>query len=205
MSGLTERMRGKLASSRGASMLFALLLLLIAAIVSCVMLSAAVTSLKVVNNDRAHTQAQLSLDSAARLATEQLDGLEVRVTGSQDDPAFRLLGGEEPAGLRKLVFDAFQQVYQNPAGAYTVDRPYVSKELSFAPSDDRLQMATGVLRVYPAAEGDLGSAGRAAFSMELTLTLQQEQGAYSETLLVSPSSVSKGSGTTYAWACTIEG
>ena len=205
MSGLTGRIRGKLASSRGASLLFALLLLLIAAIVSCVMLSAAATSLKVVNNDRAHTQARLSLDSAARLAAEQLDDLEVRVTGSQDDPGFQLLGEEEPVGLRKLVFDAFQQVYQNPAGAYTVDRPYVSKELSFAPSDDRLQMVTGVLRVYPAAEGDLGSAGRAAFSMELTLTLQQEQGAYSETLLVSPSSVSKGSGTTYAWACTIEG
>ena len=175
MSGLTERMCGKLASSRGASMLFALLLLLIAAIVSCVMLSAAVTSLK------------------------------VRVTGSQDDSAFRLLGEEEPAGLRKLVFDAFRQVYQNPAGAYTADRPYVSKEFSFAASDDRLQVVAGVLRVYPAAEGDLASAGRAAFSMELTLTLQQEQGAYSETLLVSPSSVSKGSGTTYAWACAIEG
>ena len=83
--------------------------------------------------------------------------------------------------------------------------PYVSKEFSFAASDDRLQVVAGVLRVYPAAEGDLASAGRAAFSMELTLTLQQEQGAYSETLLVSPSSVSKGSGTTYAWACAIEG
>ena len=129
----------------------------------------------------------------------------MRVTGSQDDSAFRLLGEEEPAGLRKLVFDAFRQVYQNPAGAYTADRPYVSKEFSFAASDDRLHVATGVLRVYPAREGDLGSAGRTAFAMELTLTLQCDQGAYSETLSASPSSVSKGSGITYRWTCAIEG
>ena len=205
MSGLTGRIRGKLASSRGASLLFALLLLLIAAIVSCVMLSAAATSLKVVNNDRTHTQARLSLDSAARLAAEQLDDLEVRVTGSQDDPGFQLLGEEEPVGLRKLAFDAFQQAYQSPEGVYAAAQPYVSKQLSFVPSDDRLHVATGVLRVYPAREGDLGSAGRTAFAMELTLTLQCDQGAYSETLSASPSSVSKGSGITYAWACAIEG
>lgn len=203
MSVLIRRVGTKLADASGASMLFALLLLLVAVIVSCVMLSASVTSLKVVSTDRDHIQAQLALDSTARLAMEQLDGLQVRVAGDSDAPTFQLVGDSNPAGLRKLALDAFQLVYANQGAAYAADRPYVSQELSFAPADERLQKVTGVLRAYPKMESNLDAVDRSSYDMELDLTLTGQKGSYSETVLVSRTSASTGNGTTYQWTCQI--
>lgn len=68
-----ERTRQKLHSCRGASILLALLLMLVATMVSAVIVGASLTAAKRVNDDRAQEQASLSISSAGRLMVHYLD------------------------------------------------------------------------------------------------------------------------------------
>ena len=68
-----ERIRQKLHSRRGVSILLALLLMLVAAMVSVVIVGASLTAAKRVNDDRAQEQAALSISSAAKVMVEYLN------------------------------------------------------------------------------------------------------------------------------------
>ena len=67
-----NRFRRKLHSRRGISILLALLLMLVAAMVSAVILSASVTAAKRVHDDRAQEQDFLSVSSGARFLLDTL-------------------------------------------------------------------------------------------------------------------------------------
>ncbi|MDO4502433.1 MAG: hypothetical protein Q4D06_04540 [Coriobacteriia bacterium] len=187
-------------------MIFALILLLVAAIVSAVMLNASVTSLKVVSSDRAYTQEQLSLDSCARLVSQELDGFSVRVSGPADAPRFALHGTDKQSvGLVKLALDSFAEAYRNPVGAYTSSNPYVSKPMTFAPGNDQLHQVRAVMSVCPQLDTDFDRSGSKSFDIAVVLTLQGESRAYSESVLLSQSVTSTADGTVYTWTSTIQG
>lgn len=65
-------LHAKLNSSRGMSMLMAILLLLVATMVSVVILSAATTGMKRAESDRAGQQAYLTVSSAAQLLRDEI-------------------------------------------------------------------------------------------------------------------------------------
>ena len=67
-----KRIKKKLHSQSGASFLFALLAFLVAAMVSVTIVSAALTTVKRINNDREAQQAQLTLISAAQFVRDEM-------------------------------------------------------------------------------------------------------------------------------------
>ena len=75
-----RQIRQKLHSRRGASLLFALLLFLVASMVSITILNAALTAAKRLKDDRAQEQEYLTLSSAARLVAKSLSESSVVIT-----------------------------------------------------------------------------------------------------------------------------
>ena len=75
-----ECIRKKLHSQRGVSFLFALLAFMVAAVVSVVIVSAALTNVKRVYSDRAAQQNHLTLTSAAQLVREEMKGTTCTIT-----------------------------------------------------------------------------------------------------------------------------
>ncbi len=73
-------LRKKLHSSRGASMLMALLLLLVAMMVSITLFTAAMTGYKTIRNDHESEQAVLTLSSAAELFRDAIARTECKTT-----------------------------------------------------------------------------------------------------------------------------
>lgn len=74
-----KAVREKLNQSRGASLLLALLLFLVAAMVSVTLVSAAYTAVKRVDQNRKSQQANLTLQSAALLLQQQLENARFSV------------------------------------------------------------------------------------------------------------------------------
>lgn len=70
----------KLHSRRGASLIYALLLFLVASMVSVLVLSASVTAVKRLNDDRKQEQEYLLLSSAARLIKKHMESSMVTIT-----------------------------------------------------------------------------------------------------------------------------
>lgn len=68
-----ERIKRKLHSRRGASILLAMLLMLVATMVCAVIISASLTAAKRVSDDRTQEQASLSIGSAGRLMVQYLE------------------------------------------------------------------------------------------------------------------------------------
>lgn len=62
----------KICDTNGATMIMAMMLILVATMVSCVVLTAASTSAKHLQNDRLNQQAYLTVSSAAQLVREEL-------------------------------------------------------------------------------------------------------------------------------------
>ncbi len=75
-----KRAAEKLHSRRGASLLYALVLFLAASMISALILSASVTAVKRMNDDREREQEYLLLGSAARLFKKSIEASEVTVT-----------------------------------------------------------------------------------------------------------------------------
>ena len=69
---MTNRIKAKLNSRKGASIIFALMFLLLASAVTVSIIDAAVTTAKRVNDDKVHTQDYLVLKSAAELFEVEL-------------------------------------------------------------------------------------------------------------------------------------
>lgn len=67
-----NRICSKLQNKSGVTILMALLLLIVAITVSCVVLTAATTSARHINNDRINQQAYLTVGSAAELVRDEL-------------------------------------------------------------------------------------------------------------------------------------
>lgn len=67
-----NRIKAKLTSKQGVSLLFALIAFLVASMVAATIVTAAITSLKRVNNDRETLQRNLTLSSAAELVRDEM-------------------------------------------------------------------------------------------------------------------------------------
>ena len=190
----------KLQGTGGASLLFAMLLLLLASIVACVILNAATTSLKTVDNDYETTQAQLTVDSTARLVKQQMSGFGVMVSGSGDSATFSLYpDGARGEGLTSLALDSFKQAYLN-TGGYSATRPYQSNTFTLTASDSRFAAVTGVMSVYPAISEEAESEGCKSYDIRIKLTLQGADHAYSKVVALSQSVTSTAEGTLYQWS-----
>ena len=75
-----RRIRQKLAGRSGASILIALIVFLVAAMVSVVMIDTAVTALKRVHDDEIREQAYLSVGSASKLIASCLQESSCTIT-----------------------------------------------------------------------------------------------------------------------------
>ncbi|MDO4182392.1 MAG: hypothetical protein Q4E12_02130 [Coriobacteriia bacterium] len=74
-----RKLRNILTDQRGASIFFALFAFLVMAMVSCLIVTAALSGVTRVNSDRAAQQAHLQLTSAAQLVENQLEGATTTV------------------------------------------------------------------------------------------------------------------------------
>lgn len=102
----------KLHSQRGASLLFAFLFLLVAAMVSAVVIAGAVTAVKRVHDDHVREQSYLTLESASRLLRQMLKETTLSVTvsvtssgGAIQPPVYSYEGG---GPLGKIVREAVE-------------------------------------------------------------------------------------------------
>lgn len=126
--------RQKLHSRSGASVLLAMLLLLVAAMVSAVIISASVTAANRVRDDRDHQQKMLSVNSAARLVKKSLEAAQyIIVETKTETPIYRTETDDE--GNEQQVFDhtdeSFSYTYTPDPSDPSVD-PSLSKELLIA-------------------------------------------------------------------------
>lgn len=199
-----DRAQRKLRSTDGVSLLYALMLFLVAAVVSGVILSAALTSVKVVHSDAAHTQAQLSLDSAARLVADQLEDFSVSVTGSAENPQFSLKGAGTAKGMVRLALDSFQEAYVNQAGLYSATNPVASRTVTLTASDSRIAPVTAVLYAYPAIANGIGDVQAKSYDIRIDLTLQDKARSYSESVVLTQSTISEAGGIVFAWTPSIQ-
>lgn len=83
--GLLGRLLGRVADDRGASILYALMFMLVALVVSAVTLGAATTMARRVSDDRAWKQERLTLDSAGDVAREMLLKTSFRIQTVRED------------------------------------------------------------------------------------------------------------------------
>lgn len=76
---MKKQIRGKLHSENGVSILFGLLIMMVAALVCAIIIAAALTSAKAVKNDYYEEQAYLTISSAAELVKCELDDRKVTI------------------------------------------------------------------------------------------------------------------------------
>ncbi len=71
-------MLNKLKNKQGVTILMALLFLLLAIVISCIVITAAITAVKTVDGDRAQQQAYLNVSSAVELLKKEIVGTEIK-------------------------------------------------------------------------------------------------------------------------------
>lgn len=111
-----KEMKNKLKSESGVSILFALLLMLVVAMVSVVMVNASLTAVKRTSAKKDNQQVSISLDSAALLLRDRMTsddaGYILIQTGNGTDPQYEL--SENQANLSPT----FQTEIQTISAAY---------------------------------------------------------------------------------------
>ena len=86
-SGLLGRANAKLREEQGASFLFAMLAILVAAFVVCVIIAAAVSSITSVSSDRTTRQTHLTLTNAAELVASEMESTKVIIHADEETPS----------------------------------------------------------------------------------------------------------------------
>ncbi len=104
-------MREKLKDKQGAALMLALLFLLVATVLSCVVLTAALSAAKVRQDDRARQQAFLDVSSAAQMLKKQLTASSAEESGG----AWSIDG---PEAVRQIL-TALVEALPNGEAAYS--------------------------------------------------------------------------------------
>lgn len=132
-----RRIGQKLNSRRGATLIVALLLLLVASMVSVTILSSAVTAAKRLHDDRAREQDYLALSSAARLLKKELTsthGYAVTIEELREDGSTQSIDFSsrvEPSPLGDALKDAVESAYRfgdAPPRSITVSAGYEASD-----------------------------------------------------------------------------
>lgn len=126
---MKKRMFEKLHSEHGASISFALILLLVASLVSVVILNAAVSAAKSVTNDRMEQQALLTLNSAAKIVEKGLSDTKYTATvvthvydGSYtvtDTPSILEDATTSVYAMHDVFYAAIQTIANNQVATYS--------------------------------------------------------------------------------------
>lgn len=140
-----KRIKKKLNSNCGASLLFSMLLFLVVCMVSVTILTAALTALKRTHQNRESMQNSLTLESAAKLIRDEMDGSKYIVTTTSKkedgvtttDPSTYVLPSNTLSDIvddavkavrnYSLSFEPFE-IETNIAGLSDVQVNYVLKE-----------------------------------------------------------------------------
>ena len=116
-----ERIKKKIQSQSGASVLCALRAFLVAAMVSVTIVAAAVTTVKRVNSDREAQQAQLTLISAAQLVRDEMEKTEYKkVTVTYSDSS----GGSVTKSPKGTFGTEMQAAVEYVNGLSNLDEQY---------------------------------------------------------------------------------
>ncbi|MBO6214781.1 MAG: hypothetical protein J6N76_04505, partial [Lachnospiraceae bacterium] len=181
--------RKKLHNRSGASLSYALLFLLVATMVSMVIINASVTSAKSVQNERDSRQAQLTLNSAAKLIREELYGTTVRYesvvnkkNGAVESTEDRGIVSDLDTGMAKLLKPATDQLRSGVASSYSSPADIVltiSGDSGMA--ETMLLGSSGISMAYTLTEntesGSIGATSEVkAYDLNMTLKLTSEDG-----------------------------
>ena len=116
-------MKKKIKNSKGASLLIALVVFLAASMVSVVIISASLTTIKRVKDDRADKEEYLAVSSAARYFSSKIANTECKRTlASVDDegPHYTYSPGDTDNGFGSLLSDMLQKA-EDPASPSTAN------------------------------------------------------------------------------------
>ncbi len=151
-----KRAAEKLHSRRGASLFYALLLFLVASMVSVVILSASVTAVKRMNDDREREQKYLLLASAARQIKKQLE-IPVTVTETTVDVdgsvTSHTINYSVGGALTSLLTPAVKELYEESATQISIE-PFAVEREETKDAEASIKMkkedtANGSKRDYP--------------------------------------------------------
>ncbi len=118
-------MAGKLKNKQGATIMLALIFLLLSIMVSCVVLVAATAAVKAVDRERAQQQAFLEVSSAAQLLGRELERAQVNrethITVNADNTTTSVVNPAEGFGspvLQELMREAVQRLLDTPQATF---------------------------------------------------------------------------------------
>ena len=127
---MSSRIRGKLNSKKGLSIIFALMALLLAIMVSTVLVSAAYSNARRTQRTREQQQDHLMMDSAAKMVRDMVNGCTMTFSGTEVFyTEIKLAEGEEAAGAESTdeetdagwTWSAFQVSKDNPVADLLAD------------------------------------------------------------------------------------
>ena len=113
-----ERIKEKLHSQSGASFLLALLAFLVAAVVSVVIVTAAVTNVKRIYSDREAQQDHLTLLSAAQLVRDEMEETKYIITTTKTETTTTTI---EENGTSTSTTDVTIRVDKSAEGTFATE------------------------------------------------------------------------------------
>ena len=181
--------RKKLHNRSGASLSYALLFLLVATMVSMVIINASVTSAKSVQNEKEVRQAQLTLNSAAKLIREELYVTTIRYesvinkkNGVVESTEDKGIVSNLDTGMAKLLKPASDQLRSGAASTYSSpDDILLTITGDSEMAGTMLLGSSGINMSYTLKENtEAGSVGASsevkAYDLSMTLKLTSDEG-----------------------------
>lgn len=183
---IKKQIKNKLIEQSGVSLSFALIFFIVATMVSLTIISAATTAVARVQDDKAQQQAQLTLDSAAKLLREGMKNTSCQVkeeiTYNEDktiqSKTVSVVEGSTNGALKDLVSDAMLNVVTYGAVDNTIG------EFTITLSDDNVAAAMQLdgnpvkvtYKMIPPSIADDAEEVSKRYDMYMTLTLTDEKG-----------------------------
>ena len=192
---LTSSILYKLRSQRGATIIYGLLAILVATVVSVIILTAALTAVKRVNQDKAATQNKLTLESAAQLIVDTFG------TESGKSKVSAVVDGESYVCSDINVSDSIlgpelKRVFQSVGIAD-------SETVSFSIEAENMDTVSGTIKMLKG--GHTGTEKSKDFQLVISLSIADDDGTMkgSTFIVASATQVKSGQMTTFAWTPVI--
>ncbi|MDO4197866.1 MAG: hypothetical protein Q4D13_02600 [Erysipelotrichaceae bacterium] len=177
----------KLTEKSGVSMLYALLLMFVAMMVSLTILAVSMSSFKTTFEIRQETQRSLTIESAGLLIKDELDGMDCTVTTIKTvtksgreipstDPDYTISPAED------IFADEFKKIIEEIEKKISWDTPC---EGSFDISTNNDNLVTVYVKYAVTKDSDKSTDSYEEYPVTFTMTMQDENGKENERMYLS--------------------
>ena len=185
----------KLRSNRGSSIIYGLLAILVATVVSVIILTAALTAVKRVNQDKVSTQNLLTLDSAAQLVMDTFgtENGKSTVTAKVDEESYTC---SDISVSDSILAPELEKVFKSVGISD-------SETVTFTVEAENMDAVTGTIKLLKGGHAETEKSKD--FQLVISLQVVDEDGTMEGSTFIVASATQKKSGqtTTFTWTPVI--